>query len=129
MLKNTFHILLAGILSLTPPGAAMVEYTCDETGATTQIISTLGSGNHVDECCDDEATRSHSFTSVADDCCRATVFTLPQTSPAPTQLEAGDAPALVPLDVVRPEATAREAVFVAQRFAPPSISRNLPLLV
>lgn len=129
MIRNALHILLAAVVSLTPPGASMVKYTCDETGATTQIVSTLGAGNHVDECCDGEKAGPHAFTSVADDCCHATVFSLPPTSPAPVQIAADATPALMPFDMVRPESRARIVVTRATRTVSPPISRNLPLLV
>jgi hypothetical protein len=129
LIRDAIHIVLAALVSLTPPGASMVQYTCDETGATTQIVSTLGAGNHVDECCDGEETASHAFTSLPDDCCRATVFSLPPTSPAPGQVTADAAPAPAPLDIVRPGPCTRLAALPASRALAPPVSRNFPLLV
>lgn len=107
----------------------MVEYTCDETGDITQIVSTLGAGNHVDECCDEETSASHAVTSVADDCCRATVFSLPPTCPAPNQLAAFAAPLGVSLEVPVRDTVTRFACAATSPARSSTFSRNLPLLV
>jgi hypothetical protein len=104
----------------------MIRYSCDLSGAVTRIVSTLGAANHVDECCGDE-TEAAAFCAT-DDCCQATVFSLPPTSPAPNQL-VDDVPVMVSLALLTPATTER---LTTARHAPPaspSLTRNLPLLV
>ncbi|HEX6790428.1 MAG TPA: hypothetical protein VF247_03880 [Candidatus Krumholzibacteria bacterium] len=124
MIRNTLHILLAAMVSLTPPGASMVQFTCDLTGATTQVVNALGAANHVDDCCDAPSS-DHALS--AADCCRATAFSLPPTSPAPVHTDA--TPALACLDIVRPDTMTRAVGMRAARLASPPLSRTLPLQI
>lgn len=124
MTRNILHILLAAVVSLTPPGASMVKFTCDVTGATTEIINAIGAGNHVDDCCNDGAG-THSFT--AGECCHATAFSLPPTGATPTHADAVPAPARV--DVLPPDAATRLATMRTVHVVTPPVSRNHPLLV
>ena len=124
MIRNTLHILLAAMVSLTPPGASMVQFSCDLTGATTQVVNALGAANHVDDCCNDPAS-DHALQSA--DCCSVSAFSLPPTSPAPAHMDA--TPALTCLDIVHPDTTPRETALYATRLVSPPLSRTLPLLV
>lgn len=127
MIKSFSHIALATMVSMTPPGASMIEYSCDLSESPTQIVSTLAAGNHVDYCCDEEASCAPALA--ADDCCRAIVFSLPPTSPAPAPVLADVPTAVVVLDIPSPDACTRLAIARGPgplRFSP---SRNLPLLI
>ena len=124
MIRNTLHILLAAMVSLTPPGASMVQFTCDITGATTQVVNALGTANHVDDCCNDPGA-DHALSSA--DCCSVSAFSLPPTSPAPSHTDA--IPALTCLDIVRPDVAPRKTALCATRLVSPPLSRTLPLLV
>ena len=126
MIRTLLHIVLACVVTLAPPGAAMIEYSCETTGDA-QVLSTLGAGNYSDPCCDDEGDTT-AFAG-AEDCCRATVFSLPQTSPAPTQLAGNATPMLVAFDARTPDVSLRLANIRASLFDCARFSRNLPLLV
>ena len=124
-MRTFWNILLASVVTLTPPGASMVKFTCDATGATTQIVNALGAANHVDECCND-AAGTHSLTT-GGDCCRATAFSLPLTSATPTHADAEPAPTRT--IILSPDAATRHARMGTAHVITPPVSRNLPLLV
>jgi len=127
MIKSFSYIALATMVSLTPPGASMIEYSCDLSATPTQIVSTLAAGNHVDYCCDEEAPCAPALAT--DDCCRAMVFSLPPTSPAPPPVLADVPNAVVTLDIPSPDAGTRLGFAQGLRPLRFSPSRNLPLLI
>jgi hypothetical protein len=120
-------MVMACAVSLSPPGSTMVRYSCDLTGATTQIVGAFGAGNHVDACCPSEAGAPPAALA-GEDCCRATVFSLPPTSPAPGQPFMTVSPTQLSLAPMAPT-TGRLLTSRDARMIHVSLARNLPLLV
>jgi hypothetical protein len=126
LIRNLLHIILAFVVTVAPPGASMIEYSCELTGDA-QVLSTLGAGSHVDECCTDEADAT--ALADADGCCSTTVYSLPKTSAAPAQRDGHATLVLVAIDFRAPDMPVRLSGIRASMRDSARVSRNLPLLV